>query len=243
MSLKFWKHVLEDYIKKSCWQCIIDMIQKNDSLNVNTATLSYVQIWGLLYYKNIEKKHHLCISSYLYEDMFTLTHDFIDHPEYAWTHKWLIDSLYLSDLSKHLHQYIQHCSQCQLMQTSKHSLYELMQSILTSLQSFHILTIDFILVLSILSDRYDTVMSVTDKFSKIIMFIPEWKIFTVKNWVTHLMNCLALLNWDLSWTLLSDQDHKFMTALWKELFCQLHVDLLFLTAYHSQTDDSSEITN
>ena len=58
-----------------------------------------------------------------------------------------------------------------------------MQSILTPLQSFHILTINFILALLILlsSDNYDIILSVTDKFSKIITFISEQKIMTAED--------------------------------------------------------------
>lgn len=66
---------------------------------------------------------------------------------------------------------------------------------------------------------------------------------TVKNWAIGLMNHLTLLNWGLLQAILSDCDHKFTAALWKKLFCQLHVNLMFSTAYHSQTDGSSEVTN
>ena len=107
----------------------------------------------------------------------------MSHSEYVYTHKRLIDNLYLSDLSKHLHEYIHHCSQCQLMQTFKYNSYEFMQFIFTSLQLFHILMIDFILVLLDLksSDNYDIIFSITDKFSKMMIFISEQKIMTMKN--------------------------------------------------------------
>ena len=216
MSFKFHQCILDRYIKKSHWQWVIDMIQHNDVLNSsNATTLPYVCIWGLLYYKDIEKKHQLCISTYLYEEVFVLAHNFMNHFRYVHMHERLTDNLYLSDLSKHLYEYIHHCSHCQLMQTSRHSSYEFMQSIFTSLWSFHILTIDFILILpaSGSPDNYNIIFSVTDKFSKTVIFISEQKIMTVKNWAISLMNHLILLNWDLSWVILSDQDHKFIITL------------------------------
>ena len=105
--------------------------------------------------------------------------------------------------------------------------------------------IDFILTLSVfsLSDNFDTILSVTDKFSKTIILILRCKIMTAKDWAIRLMNHLALLNWDLSWAILLNRDCKFTVTLWKELFHQLCINLLFSTAYHPQTDDSSEVTN
>lgn len=66
---------------------------------------------------------------------------------------------------------------------------------------------------------------------------------TAEDWVIELLHCLILLNWDLLQAILSDRNQKFMTVLWKEFFKQLHIDLMFSTAYHSQTDESSETTN
>lgn len=90
-------------------------------------------------------------------------------------HEFFTDSLYLSDLLKHLHDYIQYCSQCKVMQTSQHHLYKFLQSILTSFRSFHVLIIDFIFILLISSssDSYNTILLVTDKFSKTVTLILE----------------------------------------------------------------------
>ena len=128
-------------------------------------------------------------------------------------HKHLIDNLYLSDLLKHLHEYIHHCLQCQLMQTFKYNFYEFMQFIFTSLWLFYVFMIDFMLVLFTLSDRHNIIFSVTDKFSKMIIFILKQKTMTVKNWVIHLLDWLVLLNWDLLWTILSDHNRNFTAIL------------------------------
>lgn len=131
------------------------------------------------------------------------------------------------------------------MQTLKHSPYGSMQPILTPPRPFHVLTIDFILALPVTPppEGYNTILSVTDKFSKAVTFIPGRKTMTAEDWAIGLLNRLALLNWGLPRAILSDRDRKFTAALWKGLFKQLHVDLMFLTAYHPQTDGSSEATN
>ncbi len=66
---------------------------------------------------------------------------------------------------------------------------------------------------------------------------------TAEDWAITLLDHLALLNWGLPRAIISDQDHKFLVSLWKEVFKQLKVDLLYLSAYHSQTDNSSEVIN
>ena len=148
-----------------------------------------------------------------------MIHDFMKHSDYAYTHEWLIDNLYLSDLMKHLYDYIHHCSQCKLMQTSKHYSYKFMQFILTSLWSFHVFTINFILVLSVLLNESNIILSVINKFSKTVIFISKQKNLTTEDWTISLLNCLILLNWNLLWIILSDCDWKFIVVLWKSFFC------------------------
>ena len=43
--------------------------------------------------------------------------------------------------------------------------------------------------------------------------------------------------------IISDRDRKFLLELWKALFKHLRVSLLYSTAYHPETDGSSERTN
>ncbi len=176
--------------------------------------------------------------------MFKIAYDDIDHSGYAWIHKRLIDSLYFYNLSKNLYKYIQHYSQCQLSQTSHHKSYDVLQSIITSSCSFHTLTINFILILPLSkSDKYNTIISVTDKFSKVITLIFSQDIMTTEDWAIVLLDCLALLNWGLSRIIILNQNCKFLMNLWKEVFKQLKIDLLYLSVYHLQTDSSSEVIN
>ncbi len=86
-------------------------------------------------------------------------------------------------------------------------------------------------------------MSVTDKFSKAITLILNQDIITTENWAIALLNCLALLNWGLSRAIISDWDCKFLMSLWKKVFKQFKIDLLYLSVYHSQINSSSEAIN
>jgi len=114
--------------------------------------------------------------------MFKIAYDDIDYSEYVWTHKRLIDLLYFYNLLKNLHKYIQHYSQCQLSQMLHYKSYNVLQSIITSSYSFYTLTINFILILSLSKlNKYNTIILITDKFSKDITLISDWDIITAKD--------------------------------------------------------------
>ncbi len=53
-----------------------------------------------------------------------------------------------------------------------------MQPILTPSWPFHTIIVDYILGLSTSPDSYDTILSITDKFSKAMTLIPEQKNMT-----------------------------------------------------------------
>lgn len=116
MSEGFREQLIEGY-KEPRWERIRATIQANEALGENAAKLPYGIIRNLLYYKDAAKGYRLCIPSNLHKEVFSLAHDSMGHPGYTGTHEKLTESLYIHDLSKHLHDYIRHCPQCQSMQT------------------------------------------------------------------------------------------------------------------------------
>ncbi len=244
VSDQLQQNIKHEYTEESKWKCILQILERNNALRPDTARLLYEIRDDLIFYKDLEKESCLCISKSLYDRMFKITYDDIDYSGYAQIHKRLTDLLYFYNLLKNLYEYIWHCSQCQLSQMLHHKSYDVLQSIITSSYSFHTLTINFILALSLLKpDKYNIIMLVTNKFSKVITLILSQDIITVKDWVITLLNYLALLNWDLPRAIILNWDCKFLMNLWKEVFKQLKIDLLYLSAYHSQIDNSSEAIN
>ena len=105
-------------------------------------------------------------------EVFKLAHDEMRYSDYARTHKRLIEKLYIYNIITKLYEFIRHCSHYQLNQISRHKSYDSLQSIFSSTKSFHTLIIDFILTFpKSLSDECDCILSMIDKFSKIIIFI------------------------------------------------------------------------
>ena len=243
MNEAFWIKLLKVYDTESQWDCIQTIISDNDTLKENAVKLSYCLVWKLIYFDNSEQSLHLCIFTDLIKEVFQLTHNELSHSEYVCTHKHLMQGLYIHNLLKQLHDFIRYCSQCQLNQISQHALYELMQSILSLLQPFYTITLDFILGLSTSLEGFDNVMSVTDKFSKAVTFISDKITWGEKKWAVQLLTRLNLLEWGLLNTIILNCNVKFMTDLWRAIFKHLHINLFYSTAYHSQTDSVSEVTN
>lgn len=165
------------------------------------------------------------------------------HPGYHRSHERLTQSLYIHRLSPKLHDYLRHCPVCQLNQTPRHKPYGNLKPIITLPTPFYTITIDFILALPETKDRYNTTLSVTDKFSKRVTFVAGKDTWKASDWTTGLLQQLDIAGWGLPKIILSDRDPKFLSTLWKEIFKILKVELLYSTAYHPQTDGSSKRTN
>ena len=124
----------------------------------------------LIYYTFDENKKRLCIFAIIKQKIFRSTHDFNSYDDFHRTYDRIINSIYIRQLIKRLHNYIDHCSKCQLNQTKRYFFYEFLQSIFISSIFFHIINIDFILILSNTnSKKLNNAMIVICKFIKKIM--------------------------------------------------------------------------
>ena len=52
-------------------------------------------------------------------------------------------------------------------------------------------------------------MTVTNKYTKRYLFIPEYLSYVIKYWATILVRILILLDWGLPQAIISDRDRKF----------------------------------
>ena len=86
-------------------------------------------------------------------------------------------------------------------------------------------------------------MSVTCKFSKRVTLIEGADTWSAEDWAHAFLKSLDLIDWGLPGELITDRNPKFLSRFWKALFARLGVNLLYSTAYHPQTDGSSERTN
>lgn len=79
-------------------------------------------------------------------------------------------------------------------------------------------------------------MSVTDKFTKKVTFVPEKKSWSAIQWALTLLARLDLLDWGTPKVLISDRDRKFLSDLWAVILKKLGVELLYCEVFDPCND-------
>ena len=145
--------------------------------------LDAMMLWHCIcniYYINlIDFHYHLCILKNLEKEIFQMIHNEHYHADFYQVYDMIVISLFIWSLSWWLSQYIIHCLQCQHYQTVWHQSYEILQLIIKSLISFHIVMTDFIVELLKTKNEFDAVMTVICKFLKKIKFIFNKEIWII----------------------------------------------------------------
>ena len=100
---------------------------------------------------------------------------------------------------------------------------------------------DFIVKLP-LSDSYDTILTITDTFSKASIFIPCNETINAEQ-TAKLYTTYVLPHYGLPHRIISDRDPRFTSVFSRELCRTLGISQNISTAYHPQTDGQSERTN
>ena len=106
---------------------------------------------------------------------------------------------------------------------------------------FTSIAMDFIVKLP-LSDSYNTILTITDTFSKASIFIPCNETINAKQ-TAKLYATYVLPHYGLPHHIISDRDPHFTSMFSRELCRALGITQNISTAYHPQTDGQSERTN
>ena len=106
---------------------------------------------------------------------------------------------------------------------------------------FTSIAMDFITKLQ-KSHTYNTILTITDTFSKASIFIPCNETIDAIN-TALLYATYVLLYFGIPSRIISNRDPRFTATFSTELCCLLQVDQNISTAYHPQTDGQSEHTN
>ena len=106
---------------------------------------------------------------------------------------------------------------------------------------FTSIAMDFIVKLPI-SESYDTILTITDTFSKASIFIPCNESINAEN-TANLYATYVLPHYGLPTRIISDRDPRFTSTFSRELCRTLGITQNISTAHHPQTDGQSEHTN
>ncbi len=250
MAPEFKERILQGYQDDPAWLRILDTLKANDDADEDAAKLPfYLSNDGLIWRIDNYTSDHAFAPERLYvpdscvKDFFDIAHDKNGHIGRDKCHEIIARQWYIRGLGRQLREYLRHCQQCQLYQTQRHQPYGALQPILTPPTPYHTISMDFILALPVTVEGFDCCLTVTDKFSRKIALIPGEGTWSAERWADDLLTTLMLLDWGLPKAIVSDRDRKFISAMWNQIFKRLGVNLLYSTAYHPQTDGSSERTN
>ena len=118
-----------------------------------------------------------------------------------------------------------------------------MQLIRTMNVFFHIITMNFVMMLLISQEEYDCMLMIIDKFFKRMTMISGKTIYTDEQWMHLMLQRLQVTDWDISVVIINDRDSKFMSDFWKMTFKKLRMFILISIIYHSQINEQFECTN
>ena len=166
-------------------------------------------------------------------------HDDYYHADFHWIYNNIVVDLYIWNSFWCLKQYITHCLKCLHYQIMRHVSYEVLQLIVESLISFHIVTTDFIFRLSKTDSDLNAVIIIICKFFKKMKFISNKEIWTAAEWAkvyfTHITDWSILIVW------IENKDSKWLSEFWIQFFFNMKIRIIIITIYHSQSDDQSEL--
>lgn len=136
-----------------------------------SLTPQYVLRDDLIYHVDAhDGRLRLCIPKTFQGEVFAAAHDEQAHAGFHRVHERLRASYYIRKLDRQLRDYIRLCRICQTTQTRRKARHGELRPIQTP-ASLHTITIDIVVGLPN-CDGYDAFMSVTNKFSKRVTFVP-----------------------------------------------------------------------
>ena len=175
-------------------------------------------------------------------EVFRQVHDLIHHDEFMKTYNRLRYFVYIRFMTKRLKVYITHCSNYQLNQIKRHAFYDSFTSILFSTISFHIIVMNFIVVL-LLNRDMNVLLIIICKFIKKILLIIDHDTWSATNWKNKAIVVFINHDWSISRITISNRDLKFLFDFWKTVFRKLRTQILITTAWHFFENDQSKQTN
>ena len=174
----------------------------------------------------------------LYHDSITAGHPGISNTMWA-----IAKDFWWPAMKKDIAEYVKGCTTCQSRKNqpnkAKPPLFPITSD--TYDTPFTSIAMDFIVKLP-LSKSYDTILTITDTFSKASIFIPCNESINAEN-TARLYATYVLPHYGLPTRIISDRDPRFTSTFSRELCRTLGITQNISTAYHPQTDGQSERTN
>ena len=181
-------------------------------------------------------------TSNLHETLFILAHDVLGHFGFDKTYGSLRNTYYWPNMCRDLEQgYVPSCPDCQRNKSSTNKPYGPLHPLPIPDQRGDSVAIDFIGPLPE-DDGKNSIITFTNRLGSDIQLIPSWINISAEDLVY-----LFFVKWycknGLPSEIISDRDKLFVSRFWKALHKLTGIKLKLSTAYHPESDGTSECTN
>ena len=197
-----------------------------------------------LYFVNKSKLNRVCISIIFHRQLFYFVHDSHVHDDINRFLNRLRFNAYMSKIIffwKHIVD-IDDCSTCQLSKIFRQLFFDQLHFVEIYKKSFVKLFMNFIVELSMTSNEYNCLFTMTNRFFKYVRLILEKKIWNAKEWVNQYHQHIYRF-WKLSTRIITNRNSRFVNDFWTFFFQKFDVKLELTIAYHVATNEQNEKTN
>jgi hypothetical protein len=200
-------------------------------------------IENILFFK---KKLWILESDQLKLDIIREVHDQFasKHSDMRRTHKYLSKWYYWSQVKKLIERYVRNCHICKRFKATRDKYSELLNSLFISDCSWMNIIMNFVIELSE-SKEFNAILMMINRLTKMHHYISckaEEDDTSAEKTTRLLINHVWKLH-ELSSTIMSNRESQFISFVWKIVCKTLKIDVKLFTAFHSKTDDQSEIAN
>jgi transposase InsO family protein len=144
-------------------------------------------------------------------------------------------------MARQVAHYVASCPTCQRTKVDRRKEAGLLQPLPVPERPWQDVSLDFIVSLP-KCEGYDSILTVTDKFSKMVHFIPCSTDISAEQTANLFIREIFRLH-GMPRSIVSDRDVRFVSPFWKDFMGRLQTKLKFSTAYHPQTDGATERAN
>ncbi|MBW0587392.1 hypothetical protein O181_127107, partial [Austropuccinia psidii MF-1] len=163
------------------------------------------------------------------------------HPAQENTLKLFNRNFHWSGMTQFIKDYVSSCQQCSRNKNINHKKSELLKPLQIPNGPWIFLSMDFITQLP-LSNSFDAILVIVDRFSKMAVFMPTMSSITSLD-LAHLFIKNIFSKHGLPSSIVSDGGSLFVSSLWTNLCQQLKISRDLSTAYHPETDGQTERVN
>ena len=193
---------------------------------------------GLLYHKA-----WLCIPSdkTVREVLLTTYHDDQNHFGISKTQNNLSRDFLWPGITNDVEMYVRSCDSCTQNKSSTQAPAGFLHPLPVPTNQFLEIALDFVGPLPE-SDGYNCILVMTDRLTNYVLIEPTTTTATAPD-IASLFYKTCYRRFGLPTGITSDRDKLFVSRFWQELFNKLKVHLRMSTAFHPETDGSSERSN